>query len=441
MTIPAAHVNRFTYHFSHIDNLAGLISNGFLATNHELFPRTHRSIAASSIQQRRSEMQVTCGPKGVVHDYVPLYFGSLSPMLLSVLNAKNVDQQDIIYFEFPIELVNRCDVVFTSASANTKIPPTFFSSPEDLKLLDWGAIDSLKWGNPDDDYRHRRMAEMLVYQHLPVTAAARCVVWNENIKNRVLAIVGSSPFPEICYESRLRRHFYNNIELNDNSSLVIGPKGIREIFENTYNCVVQSSGTEISEEPEFETMAQLLRGLRENFGCISHTAELIELKSENGVHKLTVDKHTKQVVEKLLKLPDFRDFDHRDKNIVELAAYLHDIGKGPRARWDRYGGLQKVDPNHPVGAMPMIADILTKNIRVIRSSDARSLIKLVCYHDLVGDVLGRNRDRRQIIEIAENISDLKMLFALGKADATSLSERWWDQTAADELYQYCLEQI
>ncbi|MGQ7112742.1 DarT ssDNA thymidine ADP-ribosyltransferase family protein, partial [Escherichia sp. TWPC-MK] len=35
-------------------------------------------------QHRRSEMRVTCGPGGVVHDYVPFYFTKRSPMLLKV---------------------------------------------------------------------------------------------------------------------------------------------------------------------------------------------------------------------------------------------------------------------------------------------------------------------------------------------------------------------
>lgn len=439
--IPEAHRNRFVYHFCHIDNLKGIIENGFLAMNHEAFPRTHRSIAAEGIQQRRSEMEVTCGPKGVVHDYVPLYFGSLSPMLLSVVNSKNVDQHEIIYFEFPISLVNRQDVIFTSASANTKVPPDFYSDPKSLELLDWSAIDSLKWGNPDDDYRHRRMAEMLVHKKLAVSEAEQCIVWNEQIKDRVLEIVGSSTFPKINYESRYRRHFYLNIELKDKSSLVIGPKLIREKFEKAYSNFLDISRNQKIKEAKYESVYNLLQGLRQDFGCISHTAELIGLKSENGVHKLTVDLHTKQVVKKLLELTEFSNLNLRSRNITETAAYLHDIGKGPRARWNTNGGIQKVDPNHPVGAMPMITQILTEYIKTISESDARSLIKLICYHDLIGDVLGRGRDREQIVEIAENQSDLDMLFALGKADATSLFETWWNQTAADELYKYCSSQI
>ena len=137
MPIPAQHTHRHVYHFSHIDNLEGLLRDGFLAHNHPQFPRRHRSIAAEGIQSRRARMAVPCGPMGCVHDYVPFYFGSVSPMLLGVVNAKNVDQFDILYFEFPISLAERPDVVFTSASANTEVPPSFYHEPANLIELDW----------------------------------------------------------------------------------------------------------------------------------------------------------------------------------------------------------------------------------------------------------------------------------------------------------------
>ena len=190
MPIPGGHAHRYAFHFSHIDNLPGLLARGFLPNNHPDFPRKHRSVAAGGIQQRRAQMAVPCGPGGCVHDYVPLYFGSVSPMLLGVVNAKNVDRYDLLFFEFPIALADRADAVFTDASANTDIPPIFYSDPADLDRLDWPVIDCRKWGNVDDAFRHRRMAELLVRGPLPATAAARCVVWNDDVKTRVQGIVG-----------------------------------------------------------------------------------------------------------------------------------------------------------------------------------------------------------------------------------------------------------
>jgi hypothetical protein len=441
MPIPVQFAHRFIYHFSHIDNLPGLLQNGFLATNHTAFPRRHRSIASAGIQERRATMDVTCGPGGCVHDYVPFYFGALSPMLLGVVNAKNVDQYDILYFEFPISIVDRPDTVFTNASANTVIPPQFYSSSDQLDQLDWEAIDYRKWKSPDEAHRHRRMAEALVHGRVPVTAATHCVVWNESVKKRVQEIVGAPAFPAIGFEDRNRRHYFNNLELKDGSSLVKGPGEITLHYNHYKDHVIQHSGKHVA-TADFKNLTALLAGLRANFGCVPHTAELVGLASANaGIHRYTVDLHTKDVVERLLNLPGYAALGDKQKKLVEIAAYLHDIGKGPKARWTNNGGLQKVDPNHPVGAMPMMAEILTKHVGTVKPTSAATLMKLVCYHDLVGDVLGRDRDERQIVNVVDDKDELDMLFVLGQADVLSLQERWWDQAKSDLVYQRCLAAI
>jgi len=134
-------------------------------------------------------MVVPCGPRDCVHDYVPLYFGAISPMLLRVINAKNIEQRDILYCEFPISLVEGANAVFTDASANTSIPPNFYTDPADLDKLNCEAINSLKWRSVDDEFRHQRMAELLIHRQLPIMAASRCVVWNSRIKKKVERIV------------------------------------------------------------------------------------------------------------------------------------------------------------------------------------------------------------------------------------------------------------
>jgi hypothetical protein len=441
VSIPLNHAWRHVYHFTHIDNLPGLLKHGFLANNHPKFPkRNHRSIAAAGIQERRAKMAVPCEPGGYIHDYVPLYFGSRSPMLLGVIQSKNVDQPDILYFEFPIALAERPDVVFTDASANTIDPPGFYADAADLAKLDWTAIDSLKWGNINDAFRHRRMAELLVHSNLPVTAAARCVVWGEDAKKRVEKIVNGAPFPPITFEHKDRHHYFTDFANGRQSSLVLGPREIARAFSATCKAIEENCNQH-SNIATFANLAKLLEGLRANFGSLPHTAELVGLRSANGFHKRTVDVHTKEVVAQLLKLPEYQALDNKPKALVEIAAYLHDIGKGPRSRWNANGGFQKVDSNHPVGAMPMIVEIMTQHVAKLSQGAAETVTKLVCYHDLVGDVLGRARDERQIVEVANDKEELDMLFALGKADATVLIEHWWDEDAADALYERCLTAI
>ncbi|WP_268934953.1 DUF4433 domain-containing protein [Sphingomonas sp. Leaf4] len=425
MPIPVEHVHRHLYHFTHIDNLPGLLRTGFLANNHPAFPAHRRSIAAATIQARRAAMVVPCGPGGRVHDYVPLYFGSLSPMLLMVLLSKNVDQRDIVYFEFPISLLLRPSVVFTDAGANTDLPPGFYTDPVQLGQLDWGAIDARTWSERDPNRKNRRMAEALVHTALPLTDAVRIIGFDANARHRIGVMVAEAGLnqPPITLEDRYQRQHYIRAFDNSGISAVFGPNEIAERFEAACASVEAARGA-ARPAPPYARPEDLLAALRANFGCVPQTAELVGLASDNGMHKHTVDIHTCEVVDKLLQLPGFRALSGEHQTLVELAAYLHDIGKGPKARWAFNNGVQRVDTNHPVGAMPMMVDILTRQVGWISPQAVRRLMKLVCYHDLVGDILGRNRDEQQLIDILDDETDLDMLIAIGQADASALQEAW-----------------
>lgn len=84
MRIPDKYKGRYFYHFTHIDNIESIVeNNGLLSTNlKNEYGIGHHNVANMNIQNRRSEMKVTVGPGGVVHDYVPFYFASTNKMLL-----------------------------------------------------------------------------------------------------------------------------------------------------------------------------------------------------------------------------------------------------------------------------------------------------------------------------------------------------------------------
>jgi hypothetical protein len=114
MPIPVEYANRPLYHFTHIENLPGILKYGILSTN-EMHHRgiAHKNVAYDNIQDRRSVMEVLCGCGGVVHDYVPLYFCKRSPMLYAILQRGIIDQKQIIYLEFPIQILEQYQSVFT----------------------------------------------------------------------------------------------------------------------------------------------------------------------------------------------------------------------------------------------------------------------------------------------------------------------------------------
>ena len=173
MTIPNDYKNRCVYHFTHVDNLPGILEHGLLSTNEKKrLGIKHIAIAYTDIQSRRSCMDVPCGCGGVVHDYVPLYFCKRSSMLLAVVNGKIADQQLIIYFEFPISVMNHYPWVLTDASANTGTPPKFYDNEDNLGKLKWAHIDSLSWRMPSDRAKQARQAELLIHQNIPIIASS-----------------------------------------------------------------------------------------------------------------------------------------------------------------------------------------------------------------------------------------------------------------------------
>ena len=143
-----------------------------------------------------------------MHDYLPLYFGSRSPMLFSIISSQGVDQRDLVYFEFPIQLAERRNVVFTHASAHTLTEGGFFDDPAALRELDWDAIDMFDPEAPVSAVRHRRMAEMLVHRQLSVHEALACITADAVALQKVRSIVEAETGVPVSLESRDRIHWF-----------------------------------------------------------------------------------------------------------------------------------------------------------------------------------------------------------------------------------------
>jgi len=199
LSIPNQYERRSLYHFTHIDNLPGILENGILSTNmRQHLGISHRNIANEEIQGRRSMMTVTCGCGGVVHDYVPFYFCKRSPMLYFI-NKNIVGQSQIIYLEFPIQLLEKYRSVFTDASANTNDPPNFYDDTSYLVNLDWEAIDTDDWGQQYDSTKgiiRRKQAEALIYKTISLESLIKVVVYDGYSKGEVQKI-----FSECCVEN------------------------------------------------------------------------------------------------------------------------------------------------------------------------------------------------------------------------------------------------
>ena len=209
--------------------------------------------------------------------------------------------------------------------------------------------------------------------------------------------------------------------------LVSGPTETRMLLNEAIKDVIKNRRNR--ESKTYRNLAHLRTSLRSDLSCLAETAELIGLKSTNFSPPLDLGDHTIDVASKLRGLTEFRKLHAGDQLLTELAAYFHDIGKGPRQKWDKTGGHYRDDRNHPVEALPMVTRILSEEVTEIRSTRSiRLILKLVCYHDLIGDIFGKGRKPEQLSEIVSDERELDMLIALSKADILSVRAKWWDAT-------------
>lgn len=435
--MPIANHYRFrkAYHFTSIENLRSIIDHGIYSTNQKAALRIeHSNVAEPGIQERRARMEVPETGGRVVHDYVPFYFAKKTPMQLSVIHKKNVDQQFIIYFSVSLSLLESLPgACFTNASANTDEPPTFFFGDECEKLdqLDWQTIDSTSWIYHDDDTKHRKMAELLIPNCLPLEYVSEIIVWNSWIRGEVLHIFkecGVTP-PPVRVDSF--NHYYGKPS-RWNESLITGPYFLKQGFEEVVDEILSFNRVA---PPKFESLNEGLIAVRESLSAIKELGDVDGLRANYGPHFDDVGTHSRRVAESVVGSPEYALLDQVNRDILELSAYLHDIGKGPKNRWpkDICGNyhMNRPDSDHAAESLPMLKAILTEDFPFLPRDTVRKIVMLVTYDDLLGDIAANGRDKSQLFEVVTCAEDIHMLVAISKADIGSLDNHWLANVSPD----------
>lgn len=441
--IPDQYAGRYAYHFTLLENLESILTDGILSTNEKIKKNIlHKNIANQDIQKRRSRMRVTTGPKGVVHDYVPLYFAKRTPMLLSLVKSKNVDQVDVIYFAVNIDKILDDNVVFTDASANTEIPPNFYSAPESLKKLNWPIIDSWEWTYSETNgEKNKKMAEMLIHGKISISDISHIVVWNTHYKEHVETMLEEAGIEHINVVTDFYRHFrfhyFCPLDQAKRTNLITGPRRLKSLMTHYIKLAIDGK----SEHAKFESIDEAIEAIEENFKCIKELSEIDGMKTDNPIHREDVGTHSRTVAKRVRLDEKFEEFTEDEKSSLILAAYLHDIGKGPKARWK--DEIQKVDEDHSRKSLPMLKRIFSEDIHGYTRKQLLDTFILVTYDDLVGDIVANGRDKKQLPKIAKTKRRVDLLIAIGKADMGAISEKWVTNNIAviEELRQYAYNEI
>ena len=444
MSIPNAYKGRYFYHFTHIDNIESIVKNdGLFSTNLKKERGIeHHNIANVNIQHRRSTMQVAVEPGGVVHDYVPFYFASVSPMLLGLLEKKLIDQPYICFIAISIERLLEDNVIFTDKSANANIPPRFYKDPTDLDKLTWDLIDSKKWGEKTEEERQLRMAEVLIYREVPLDWIDSFIVFNKIAKREVKKVYKSFGIecPPVSYDWFNNRPFFFTkffLKEREKETLVIGPIQLRQSYLSLVNRIIEEREENDYESPRFKDVENALLEIEHNFCVVPELNGIYGLETDNKVHKETVSEHTLNVVSNVKKTRFYNRLSEKWQNVVLLAAYLHDIGKGPKEKWGN--GIQRAYPDHLADAIDMLNRILTEDIEDISDKEVKRVCLLVVYHDLLGDVIGRGRDKNEIYGLKLSQTELIMLAALAEADIRAIGGFW--EYKIDEKLVDLIEEI
>lgn len=443
MTVPDRHRLRNAYHFTSIENLESIIDNGLYSTNQKIARGIdHVNVAEEGIQKRRAQMPVPGTNGRFVHDYVPFYFAKKTPMQLAVLHKKNVDQQFIIYLSVSILLLEtRPGAYFTNASANTAIPPTFFSgnnNTNQLDALDWPTIDRDGWSYTDENQKHRKMAELLLPDHVPLLEINQIITWNRSFSDIVRQLFQTKGISEPNIVEGNYQHYYCEPR-NWNNSLVTGPFFLKRYFDEAVSYIVSFQR---QEQPKFQSLGHALIAIRANFAAIKELEGIDGLGANYGPHREDVGAHSRRVASLVVNSPEYRQLDATHREALEMAAYLHDIGKGPKTDWPN-NFMNKADEEHPRKSLPMLKRILTEDVPVLPADLVRKIVMLVTYDDLLGEIVAKGRNKSQLFDIVTSPEDINMLVALSKADIGSLNNIWLMQVSGglDNLRNEALQNL
>lgn len=189
------------FRFIHIDNLRGCLEHrGLHSPNHCPDELIYRTIHNVEVQNKRHVTKIPCGPGGSIHDYVPFYFGYLSPMMLNLKSGRvpgyDEGQAPLIYLVSTAQAIRDSGTEFVFSNGHGLATFTdWFDDLEELDEVDWNMVYQRYWADnlQDMDRQRRKQAEFLVNRFCDWAVIQSIGVLNRKIKRRVEEIMDGYP--------------------------------------------------------------------------------------------------------------------------------------------------------------------------------------------------------------------------------------------------------
>ena len=189
--------------FIHVDNLRICLQRGGLHS-----PNTtpndglaYKAIHDCEVQEKRLLKRVPLGLNGVIHDYVPFYFGFLSPMMLRLKTGRVIGytdgQRPLIYLVTTAQQIRDCGKPFIFSDGHGLANFTqWFDNLDDLDNVDWDMVYQQYWADDitgDNDRQRRKQAEFLVHQFCDWSLITEIAVIDDQMKMAVEQILTEFP--------------------------------------------------------------------------------------------------------------------------------------------------------------------------------------------------------------------------------------------------------
>jgi ssDNA thymidine ADP-ribosyltransferase DarT-like protein len=201
---------------THVDNLAvclrreGLHAPNFTPDD----GLTYKTIHNTKIQSHRNACQLPCDPGGTIHDYVPFYFGPLSPMLLQLKTGRvegyGEGQEPLIYIVSTVQAVQKSGTPFVFSDGHGIAAYTrWFNDLGNLNEVDWECVEARYWADSvnDMDRKRRKQAEFLVHKSCDWALVHEIAVIDESMKQRVENTLAEFP-SHLCRSIRVEKRWY-----------------------------------------------------------------------------------------------------------------------------------------------------------------------------------------------------------------------------------------
>lgn len=161
---------------------------------------SYRAIHNEEVQNKRHVTEISCGPGGTIHDYVPFYFGYLSPMMLNLKTGRvpgyDEGHEPLIYLVSTAQKVRDSGAGFVFSNGHGLATFTdWFDDLTRLDQVDWDMVYQRYWADTlvDMDRQRRKQAEFLVYRLCDWTLIEEIGVLDQAMKQQVEGILAKYP--------------------------------------------------------------------------------------------------------------------------------------------------------------------------------------------------------------------------------------------------------